>query len=134
VSQPSSFASIQLRDEDLLATAKQASVIQLEAARQKSLTATESPREVVENLLRQVEGKLRAKVQSFVTTGTPSSNKVTTADTFLMNRSVFNANGTESVMTKVTQFDALMGSARSESSSVSAQASTLNFLNQRGFK
>jgi flagellar hook-length control protein FliK len=86
----------------------------------------------VENLLRQVEGKLRGKVQSAVTAGTASANKVTTADAFLMNRSVFNANGTESVMTKVTQFDALMGSARSESSSVSAQASTLNFLNQRG--
>jgi flagellar hook-length control protein FliK len=132
VSQPSSVPSIQLRDEDLLATAKQASVIQLEAARQKSLTATESPREVVENLLRQVEGKLRAKVQSSVTTGTPSGNKVTTADTFLMNRSVFKANASESVMTRTTQFDALMGSARSESASVSAQASTLNFLNQRG--
>jgi len=133
VSQPSSVASIQLRDEDLLATAKQASVIQLEAARQKSLTATESPREVVENLLRQVEGKLRAKVQSSVTAGTPSGNKVTTADTFLMNRSVFKANASESVMTRTTQFEALMGSARSESaSSVSAQASTLNFLNQRG--
>ena len=132
VSQPSSVASIQLRDEDLLATAKQASVIQLEAARQKSLTATESPREVVENLLRQVEGKLRAKVQSSVTAGTPSGNKVTTADTFLMNRSVFKANASESVMTRTTQFDALMGSARSESASVSAQASTLNFLNQRG--
>ncbi len=132
VSQSSSVPSIQLRDEDLLATAKQASVIQLEAARQKSLTATESPREVVENLLRQVEGKLRAKVQSSVTTGTPSGNKVTTADTFLMNRSVFKANASESVMTRTTQFDALMGSARSESASVSAQASTLNFLNQRG--
>jgi flagellar hook-length control protein FliK len=133
VSQPSSVASIQLRDEDLLATAKQASVIQLEAARQKSLTATESPREVVENLLRQVEGKLRAKVQSSVTAGTPSGNKVTTADTFLMNRSVFKANASESVMTRTTQFEALLGSARSESaSSVSAQASTLNFLNQRG--
>ncbi len=133
VSQPSSVASIQLRDEDLLATAKQASVIQLEAARQKSLTATESPREVVENLLRQVEGKLRAKVQSSVTANTSSGNKVTTADTFLMNRSVFKANASESVMTRTTQFDALVGSARSESaSSVSAQASTLNFLNQRG--
>jgi len=133
VSQPSSVASIQLRDEDLLATAKQASVIQLEAARQKSLTATESPREVVENLLRQVEGKLRAKVQSSVTAGTPSGNKVTTADTFLMNRSVFKANASESVMTRTTQFEALLGSARSESaSSVSAQANTLNFLNQRG--
>jgi flagellar hook-length control protein FliK len=86
----------------------------------------------VENLLRQVEGKLRAKVQSSVTTGTPSGNKVTTADTFLMNRSVFKANASESVMTRTTQFDALMGSARSESTSVSAQASTLNFLNQRG--
>ena len=132
VSRHSSVASNQLRDEDLLATAKQSSVTQLEAARQKRLTATESPREVVENLLRQVEGKLRGKVQSTVTAGTSSGNKVTTADAFLMNRSVFNANGTESVMTKVTQFDALMGSARSESPSVSAQASTLNFLNQRG--
>ena len=131
--QQSQVASIHLRDEDLLATAKQASVIQLEAARQKSLTATESPREVVENLLRQVEGKLRAKVQSSVTAGTPSGNKVTTADTFLMNRSVFKANASESVMTRTTQFEALLGSARSESaSSVSAQANTLNFLNQRG--
>jgi flagellar hook-length control protein FliK len=122
----------QLRDEDLLATAKQASVIQLEAARQKRFTATDSPREVVENLLRQVEGKLRAKVQSTVTSDTPSGIKVTTADNFLMNRSVFKANAAEPVLTKATQFDALMGSVRSESSLVSAQASTLNFLNQRG--
>jgi flagellar hook-length control protein FliK len=36
-------------------------------------------------------------------------------------------------MTRTTQFEALLGSARSESaSSVSAQASTSNFLNQRG--
>jgi flagellar hook-length control protein FliK len=131
-SQQSQITNPQLRDEDLLATSKQASVIQLEAARQKSLTATESPRDVVENLLRQVEGKLRAKVQSSVTANTSSGNKVTTADTFLMNRSVFKANASESVMTRTTQFDALMGSARSESASVSAQASTLNFLNQRG--
>ena len=130
--QQSQVANPQLRDEDLLATAKQASVIQLEAARQKSLTATESPREVVENLLRQVEGKLRAKVQSSVTANISSGNKLTTADTFLMNRSVFKANASESVMTRTTQFDALMGSAHSESASVSAQASTLNFLNQRG--
>jgi flagellar hook-length control protein FliK len=130
--QQSTNANVLLKDEDLLATAKQASVIQLESARQTRLTNTDTPREVVENLLRQVEGKLRGKVQSAVTAGTSSANKVTTADAFLMNRSVFNANGTESVMTKVTQFDALMGSARSESSSVSAQASTLNFLNQRG--
>ena len=52
VSQRSLVASNQLRDEDLLATAKQSSVTQLEAARQKRLIATESPREVVENLLR----------------------------------------------------------------------------------
>jgi len=123
----------QLRDEDLLATAKQTSVIQLEAARQKRFTATDSPREVVENLLRQVEGKLRAKVQSTVTSDTPSGIKVTTADNFLMNRSVFKANAAEPVLTKATQFDALMGSVRSESASVSAQASTLNFLNQRVF-
>ena len=123
----------QLRDEDLLATAKQTSVIQLEAARQKRFTATDSPREVVENLLRQVEGKLRAKVQSTVSSDRPSGIKVTTADNFLMNRSVFKANAAEPVLTKATQFDALMGSSRSESaSSVSAQASTLNFLNQRG--
>ena len=131
-SQQSQVTNPQLRDEDLLATSKQASVIQLEAARQKSLTATESPREVVENLLRQVEGKLRAKVQSSVTANISSGNKLTTADTFLMNRSVFKANASESVMTRTTQFDALMGSAHSESASVSAQASTLNFLNQRG--
>ena len=123
----------QLRDEDLLATAKQASVIQLEAARQKSLTATESPREVVENLLRQVEGKLRAKVQSTVTSDTPSGIKVTTADNFLMNRSVFKANAAEPILTKAPQFDASMGSTRSESASVTVQASTLNFLNQRVF-
>ena len=123
----------QLRDEDLLAIAKQTSVIQLEAARQKRFTATDSPREVVENLLRQVEGKLRAKVQSTVTSDTPSGIKVTTADNFLMNRSVFKANAAEPVLTKATQFDALMGSVRSESASVSAQASTLNFLNQRVF-
>ncbi len=130
--QQSTVANVQLRDEDLLATAKQASVIQLEAARQNRLTSAGSPREAVENLLRQVEGKLRAKVQSSVTAGTPSDNKVTTADSFLMNRSVFKANATESAMTKATQFDALLGSARSDSASVSAQASTLNFLNQRG--
>jgi len=123
----------QLRDEDLLAIAKQTSVIQLEAARQKRFTATDSPREVVENLLRQVEGKLRAKVQSTVTSDTPSGIKVTTADNFLMNRSVFKANAAEPVLTKAIQFDALMGSTRSESASVSVQASTLNFLNQRGF-
>ena len=123
----------QLRDEDLLAIAKQTSVIQLEAARQKRFTATDSPREVVENLLRQVEGKLRAKVQSTVTSDTPSGIKVTTADNFLMNRSVFKANAAEPVLTKAIQFDALMGSTRSESASVSVQASTLNFLNQRVF-
>jgi len=123
----------QLRDEDLLAIAKQTSVIQLEAARQKRFTATDSPREVVENLLRQVEGKLRAKVQSTVTSDTPSGIKVTTADNFLMNRSVFKANAAEPVLTKAIQFDALMGSTRSESASVSVQATTLNFLNQRGF-
>jgi len=132
-SQQSQVANPQLRDEDLLATAKQASVIQLEAARQKRFTATDSPREVVENLLRQVEGKLRAKVQSTVTSDTPSGIKVTTADNFLMNRSVFKANAAEPVLTKAIQFDALMGSTRSESASVSVQASTLNFLNQRGF-
>ena len=123
----------QLRDEDLLAIAKQTSVIQLEAARQKRFTATDSPREVVENLLRQVEGKLRAKVQSTVTSDTPSGIKVTTADNFLMNRSVFKANAAEPVLTKAIQFDALMGSTRSESASVSVQATTLNFLNQRVF-
>ena len=123
----------QLRDEDLLATAKQTSVIQLEAARQKRFTTTESPREVVENLLRQVEGKLRAKVQSTVTSDTPSGIKVTTADNFLMNRSVFKANAAEPILTKATQFDASMGSTRSESASVTVQASTLNFLNQRVF-
>jgi len=123
----------QLRDEDLLAIAKQTSVIQLEAARQKRFTATDSPREVVENLLRQVEGKLRAKVQSTVTSDTPSGIKVMTADNFLMNRSVFKANAAEPVLTKAIQFDALMGSTRSESASVSVQATTLNFLNQRVF-
>jgi flagellar hook-length control protein FliK len=123
----------QLRDEDLLAIAKQTSVIQLEAARQKRFTANDSPGEVVENLLRQVEGKLRAKVQSTVTSDTPSGIKVTTADNFLMNRSVFKANAAEPVLTKAIQFDALMGSTRSESASVSVQATTLNFLNQRVF-
>jgi len=131
-SQQSANANVQLKDEDLLATAKQASVIQIEAARQTRLTTTDSPREIVDNLLRQVEGKLRSKIQSNVATDTSSGNKVTTADSFLMNRSVFKANASDSVMTKTTQFEALMGSARSESASVSVQASTLNFLNQRG--
>ena len=131
-SQQTANANVQLKDEDLLATAKQASVIQLEAARQTRLTTTDSPREIVDNLLRQVEGKLRAKVKSTVAADSTSGNKLTTADSFLMNRSVFKANASDTVITKATQFDALMGSARSESASVSAQASTLNFLNQRG--
>jgi len=125
-------ANSQIRDEDLLVTAKQASVIQLEAARQIRLKTTDSPRENVDNLLRLVEGKLRSKVQSNVATDTSSGNKVTTADSFLMNRSLFKANASDSAITKATQFDALMGSMRSDSASVSAQASTLNFLNQRG--
>ena len=132
-SQQSTKANGLLKDEDLLATAKQASVIQLESARQTRLTTTDTPREVVENLLRQVEGKLRAKVQPAVAADTTSDIKVTTADSFLMNRSVFKANASDSIITKATQVDTLMGSARSESAPVSAQSTTLNFLNQRGF-
>ena len=131
-SQPSANTIIQLKDEDLLATSKQASVIQLEAARQQRLSGTDSSRETVENLLRQVEGKLRYKLKSAMTTEVPAKSKVTTTDTFLMNRSVFKANASDSVMTKTNQLDALISSTRSDSPPLSAQASTLNFLNQRG--
>jgi len=130
-SNPSAVTNAQLRDEDLLVAAKQASIIQLEATRQQRLSGSNSSRELFENLLRQVEGKLQAKMKSSMKTDASGINKATTADAFLLNRSVFKANGSDAVVTKATQFDALMGSARSDLP-VASQASTLNFLSQRG--
>jgi len=133
-SSPASASQTPLTDDDVLQVAKEASVIQLDQARKERGLGSPNTfaRSDLSAMLQQAEGKLRAKIRTNINEVKASTDKATTADSFLMNRSAFKANLTESVTTKVTQFDSMMGHPRSQITSEALPSMTSSFLAQRG--
>jgi len=133
-SSPASASQTPLTDDDVLQVAKEASVIQLDQARKERGLGSPNTfaRSDLSAMLQQAEGKLRAKIRTNINEVKASTDKATTADSFLMNRSAFKANLTESVITKVTQFDSMMGHPRSQITSEALPSMTSSFLAQRG--
>ena len=133
-SSPASASQTPLTDDDVLQVAKEASVIQLDQARKERGLGSPNTfaRSDLSAMLQQAEGKLRAKIRTNINEVKASTDKATTADSFLMNRSAFKANLTESVITKVTQFDSMMGHPRSQITPEALPSMTSSFLAQRG--
>ena len=124
-----------VRDEQVLALAREASAAQLVQAKtlRPQMAGAPAPRADVGAMLEQMNGQLRAQVDKAAGENpVPKGDRAITADSFLANRSLLKAGVPEGGSIRSSQFDALLNAGRGNTPAPVGQASTSGFLEQRG--